>query len=172
MPARLHRFVDRGGSGFSNIELASGQRVLVSVAQRVTRGGDPRFPEDQMLVAHSLRIHDLHLFGRFPGRTVFAADDAVYARLVRHVAAGRVTLADLPASMALDRLLTGAIDAIEHGEPFDPDRDTDADLLFGEPESVWRLELDPLPWLTRLVLAQPDRAALQTTLRRLAATPA
>jgi hypothetical protein len=171
MPARLHRFVNRVGSGFSNVELASGERVLISVAETVTRGPDRQFGGETAVVAHSLRVHDLHLFGRVPGRTIFAADDATFRRLALHLGGGEVALADLPDAMAMDRFLVQATAMVETAAA-DFERHPDADDIFPEPEGAAAVELDPLPWLTRLVLAQPDRASLKRTLERLAATPA
>lgn len=169
MPARLHRFLNRVGSGFANVELASGARVLISVAEFVTRGVDPRFDPGTPVVAHSVRIHDLHLFGRVPGRTIFRADDGVFRRLALHIGAGRAALADLPAEMAMDAFVTRATQLVE---AVDLEPHPDADDIFGAPEGAAAVELDPLPWLTRLALAQPDRAGLKRTLERLAATPA
>jgi hypothetical protein len=69
----LHRFDDRGQGGFSNITLASGERIVISVA------------------AAGVRIHRLIFFGRIPGRTLHVSDAATTARacavLARSVAA-------------------------------------------------------------------------------------
>jgi hypothetical protein len=139
MVATLHKYIERGpGTGFSNLTLASGERLLLSLA----RGG--------------ISIHRLYLRGLFPGRAIHAADAAAVERAIKVLARDLDRYPELPNDAAMQALLVGATAALT-----DPD-------IFSRGPSDGNLPLTPLSVVTRAALAQEDSAALIRLLTRAA----
>lgn len=142
MPAHIDRYMDRGDSGFANLVLPSGERAFLSLSPK------------------GLRVHNLILWGRIPGRTLYVADAAAVARMVKVLARAIETLPKLPNKAALDSFLVTAAQALSdpgvYGR-YPPDED-------GHP-------ITTLAMLTRAVLDAPDQAEVVRRLSRAAATP-
>ena len=137
MAATLHKYVERGpSSGFANLTLPSGERILLSLAKG------------------SISIHPLHLRGFIPGRALHAADAASVERAARVLARDLDRFPELPNDAAMQAFLVGATAALT-----DPD-------IFSKGPADGNLPLTPLSILTRAALAQEDSVALIRLLTR------
>jgi hypothetical protein len=137
----VHTCRERGAGGFANLTLASGERILISIA------------------VNGVRVHRVILWGRIPGRTLHVAGAAHLAQAVKVIGRDIDRLPQLPDSAAMDALLTSAIATLN-----------DAQLRRGAVDGDGR-PLSALTVLTRAALAAPDAAAFVRTLSRAAATP-
>lgn len=137
----VHTYLERGAGGFANVTLASGERILISVA------------------ANGLRVHRLILWGRVPGRTVHVANAAELRQAVTVIARDVDRLPKLPDAAAIDALLTDAIAALKNATPLRGPRDSDGATL------------SALAVLTRAALGAADAPSFARTLSRAAATP-
>ncbi len=137
------RYNDRGDKGgFANLLMANGDRVFLSLG------------------AGGLSIHNLILWGRLPGRSVYNASADDVSRMVRALARDVATLPKLPDNAAMDSFLLTAARAI------------------ADPSVYRRFPLDedgfPMTHLTvlsRAAIAEPDRDAVVRRLTRAANTP-
>lgn len=143
MPAHVDRYMDRGSGGFANLILPSGERVFLSLSPK------------------GLRVHNLILWGRIPGRTLHAAEPAAVAQMVRVFAREIDRLPKLPDKAAMDSFLVTAMAGLQdpgtYGR-YPADEDGNA--------------MTPLAALTRGVLDELDQASVVRRLSRAAATPA
>jgi hypothetical protein len=127
----VHRFLDRGPSGFANVTLASGERIFISLA------------------SSGLRVHRLLLRGLIPGRKLHAADAAALARAAAVIARSVSDLPKLPDNIAMDSFLAVAAASLAGTGSF-------ADGLVDEDNfPITRLSL-----LTRLALASSDAGTM------------
>jgi hypothetical protein len=141
-PAAVHRYADRGEGGFSNVTLPSGERVFLSLTPK------------------GLRVHNLILWGRVPGKTLYTAGAGEVAQMVKVIARDIARLPKLPNDAAMNSFLVIAARAIKdpsvyRGKPLDEDENTTT----------------PLAVLTRGALAETDAAGVVRRLQRAAATP-
>jgi hypothetical protein len=140
--AAVHRYMDRGEGGFANLTLPSGERVFLSLTPR------------------GLRVHNLILWGRVPGKTLYVAGAGEVVQMVKVIARDIARLPKLPAKAAMDSFLVIAARAINdpsvyRGKPLDEDENTTT----------------PLAVLTRGALAEADATSVVRRLQRAAATP-
>lgn len=141
--AAVHRYMDRGaGGGFANLTLPSGERVFLSLTPK------------------GLRVHNLILWGRLPGRALHVATSAEVAQMVRVLVRDIANLPKLPDKAAMDSFMVTALSGLK------------------DPGAYGRYPLDEednpitdLAVLTRAALAEPDAAGLVRRLSRAAATP-
>ena len=140
--AVVHRYMDHGNGGFSNLTLPSGDRIFLSLSPK------------------GLRIHKLILWGRVPGKTLYVANAGEVAQMVKVVARDIARLPKLPDKAAMDSFLVIATAAIR-----DPSVYRDKPLDEDENATTW------LAVLTRAALAEPDAAGVVRRLQRAAATP-
>lgn len=152
----LHKYVDNGIACFTNVTLASGERVMLSVAAE-----------------EGFAVFRLHLGGRVPGKRVFDSTVQDLARMTRVIARDDGTLPPLPQAVdehrddgamltfleaanadvgaaAEGRAIPGAVDAFDPEAP--PPR--------------------PLAMVTRLALVAADEADLVRRYERARNTPA
>lgn len=81
----LHKYFDANGRAFANIAFTSQDRVLLSV------------------VAGGMAIFRLHLWGRIPGRRIFATDAVTAERMHRVLVRGSSRLPVLPRACDMHR---------------------------------------------------------------------
>ncbi len=134
--------MDRGSGGFANLSLPSGERIFLSLSPK------------------GLRVHNLILWGRIPGRTLCVADGRQVDQMVKVIARDIARLPKLPDKAAMDAFLVVAMAALKdpsvyRGKPLDEDENTTT----------------PLAVLTRGALAEQDAAAVVRRFERAAATP-
>ena len=140
--AVVHRYIDRGDGGFANLILPSRERVFLSLSPK------------------GLRVHNLILWGRVPGRTLYVGDAQQVAQMVKVIARDIARLPKLPDKVAMDSFLVIATAAIK-----------DPSVYRGKPLGEDENTTTPLAVLTRAALAEPDAAGLVRRLERAAATP-
>jgi hypothetical protein len=141
--AQIDRYMDRGSGGFANLILTSGERIFLSLSPK------------------GLRVHNLILWGRIPGRTLYVADAAAVAQMVKVFVRDVESLPKLPDKAAMDSFLVTAMSGIK-----DP-------ATYGRyPADEEGNPMTTLAVLTRGVLDEPDQAGVVRRLSRAAATPA
>jgi hypothetical protein len=138
----VRNYLERGAGGFANVSLASGERIILSLA------------------ASGLRIHRLIWNGRLPwGRLLAASADEV-RRMVRSLGRELDTLPELPNDAAMQAFAVAATQAIS-----DP-------AIYGrQPLDEAGFPATSLAVLTRAALAERDAASLVRRLSRAAVTP-
>src|SRR5690606_3241234 len=107
----VHRYMDRGNGGFANLSLPSGERIFLSLSPK------------------GLRVHNLILWGRIPGRTLCVADARQVDQMVKVIARDIARLPKLPDKAAMDAFLVVAMAALKdpsvyRGKPLDEDENT------------------------------------------------
>jgi hypothetical protein len=137
----VHRYLDRGPSGFANVTRASGERIFISLAPA------------------GLRIHRLILRGLIPGRTLHAADAGAIARACAVLVRSVGTLPKLPDSAAMDTFLLVAASSL-----------TDPDAFRGGLVDEDDFPMTRLALLTRVALASADATDFVRSLSRAANT--
>jgi hypothetical protein len=142
-PAVVVRYNDRGDKGgFANLLMANGDRTFLSLG------------------VSGLSIHNLILWGRLPGRSVYTASADAVSQMVRVLARDVGSLPKLPDNAAMDSFLLTAARAL------------------ADPSVYKQLPLDEdgfpmthLTVLTRAAIAESDRDAVVRRLTRAANTP-
>jgi hypothetical protein len=151
---KLYRYLDFGERAMSDLSLASGERVFVSIVPR------------------GFAVHRTHLWSLIPGRRLFLADADETARIARVLKRGQSELPPLPKaskqhrdeSAMMEFLDAAAVDlkAVAKGKP-NPGL-TEALELENRPER-------PLSLITRLALVSADSADLSRRFERARNTP-
>jgi hypothetical protein len=138
----VHKLVHRGAGGFANLTLASGERILISIAPS------------------GLRIHRLHFGGLLPRRRLHAAGASELAGTINVLGRDLARLPALPERAAMEAFLVTATQTI-----------ADPGVYRRGPVGEDGLPVTPLVLLTRVALAEAGAAALARRLSRAAATP-